>query len=112
MDHVAPLPHDEMRILNSLRMKTQILNMACQALCKHIVAFLSAICPIYSLLLPCLQPPASFPTSLMVPTDAGNVLGLEADGQVRILETSLVQKGSFIKAQGQDLWPGRAVLGS
>ena len=31
-----------------------------------------------------------------------------ADDQERILETSLVQNGSFIKARGQDLWAGRA----
>ena len=31
-----------------------------------------------------------------------------ADDQERILETSLVQNGSFIKAQGQDRWAGRA----
>ena len=29
----------------------------------------------------------------------------------RILETSLVPKGDFIKAQGQDPWAGRALLG-
>ena len=28
--------------------------------------------------------------------------------QERILETTLVQNGSFIKAWGQDLWAGRA----
>ena len=28
------------------------------------------------------------------------------------LKTSLVQKGDFIKAQGQDLWAGRAALGT
>jgi len=37
---------------------------------------------------------------------------LEADGQERILETSLVQKGGFIKAWGQDLWAERAAMGS
>ena len=31
------------------------------------------------------------------------VLGFGVDGQERILETSLVQKGVFIKAWGQDL---------
>ena len=31
-----------------------------------------------------------------------------ADNQGRILETSLVQNGGFIKAQGQDSWAGRA----
>ena len=30
------------------------------------------------------------------------MVGFGADGQERILETSLVQKGGFIKAQGQD----------
>ena len=35
-----------------------------------------------------------------------------ADGQERNLETSLVQKGDFIKAGGQDPWAGRAALGS
>ena len=29
------------------------------------------------------------------------MLGLEGNGQERILETSLVQKGGFIKAQGR-----------
>ena len=32
-----------------------------------------------------------------------------ADDQERIIETSLVQNGGFIKAQGLDLWAGRAV---
>ena len=32
------------------------------------------------------------------------VLGFRADGQERILEMFLVQKGGFIKAQGQDPW--------
>ena len=32
------------------------------------------------------------------------MLSFEADGQERILEMSLVQKGGFIKAQRQDLW--------
>ena len=31
-----------------------------------------------------------------------------AEDQERIHETSLVQNGGFIKAQGQDLWAGRA----
>ena len=44
--------------------------------------------------------------------DVGEILGLEADSQERILETSLVQKGGFIKARGQDLWAERAALGS
>ena len=30
-----------------------------------------------------------------------------ADDQERILETSLVQNGGFIKAQGQNPWAGR-----
>ena len=33
------------------------------------------------------------------------MLGFEADGQERIFETSLVQKGGFIKAPGLD--PGQ-----
>ena len=37
--------------------------------------------------------------------DVGKTLGFEADGQERILETSVMQKGDFIfKAWGQDLW--------
>ena len=40
------------------------------------------------------------------------MLGSQADGQERILGTSLVQKGGFIKAQGQDPWAERAALGS
>ena len=39
------------------------------------------------------------------------VLGCGANGQERILEIFLVQKDGFIKAQGQDPWTGRAVLG-
>ena len=31
-----------------------------------------------------------------------------ADGQERNLKTSLVQKGDFVKAWGQDPWAGRA----
>ena len=31
-----------------------------------------------------------------------------ADNQERILEISMVQNGSFIKAWGQDSWAGRA----
>ena len=37
-----------------------------------------------------------------VQTDTGKTLEFEANRQERILEMSLVQKGSFIKAQGQD----------
>ena len=37
--------------------------------------------------------------------------GSGADGQERILEMSLVQKGDFIKAQGQNLWADRAAVG-
>ena len=40
------------------------------------------------------------------------MLGFEAKGQESILESSLVQKGGFIKAQGQDLQAERAALGS
>ena len=43
--------------------------------------------------------------------DVGKTLGFEDDGQERILETSLMQKGDFIKAQGQDPWAERAALG-
>ena len=39
------------------------------------------------------------------------MLGFKADGQEGILEMSLVQKGGFIKARGQDPWAGRAALG-
>ena len=35
-----------------------------------------------------------------------------ANSQERILETSLVQKGGFIKALGQDPWTERAAQGS
>ena len=40
------------------------------------------------------------------------VLGFGAHGQENILQTSLVQKGGFIKAPGQDLWAGRGAPGS
>ena len=40
------------------------------------------------------------------------MLGFEADGHERILETLLLQKGDFIKAQRQDQWAERASLGS
>ena len=40
------------------------------------------------------------------------MLGFEPESQERIPEMSLVQKGSFIKAQGQDPWAERAALGS
>ena len=39
------------------------------------------------------------------------MVGFRANGQERILETSLVQKAVFIKAQGQDPWIERATLG-
>ena len=39
------------------------------------------------------------------------MLGFEAKGQEKILETSLVQKGGFIQALRQDPWVGRAALG-
>ena len=39
------------------------------------------------------------------------VVGSGADGQEIILKASLVQKGDFIKAWGQDPWTGRAVPG-
>lgn len=37
-----------------------------------------------------------------VTDDIGKMLGFEANGQERILETSLVQIADIIKAQGQD----------
>ena len=40
------------------------------------------------------------------------MLGFRADGQERIFETSLVQKGGFTKAGGQDQRAERAALGS
>ena len=39
------------------------------------------------------------------------MLGFGADSQEKILETSAVQEGGFIKAQGQDPWVERAALG-
>ena len=45
-------------------------------------------------------------------SDVGKMLGFEADGQEKILEMALVQKGGFIKAQGQDPWAKRGALGS
>ena len=39
------------------------------------------------------------------------MLGFRANGQERILEMSLVQKGSFIIARGQDPWAESAALG-
>ena len=39
------------------------------------------------------------------------MFGFRADGQGRILETSWVQKGGFIKAWGQDPWAERRALG-
>jgi len=45
-------------------------------------------------------------------SDIGKTLGFKPEGQERILETSLVQKGGFIKARRQDPWAERAVLGS
>jgi len=43
--------------------------------------------------------------------DVGKTLGFEAYGQERILQNSLVQKGSFIKAWGQAPWAGRVAPG-
>ena len=40
------------------------------------------------------------------------MLGFKTDSQERILETSLVQKGGFITARGQDPWAEGAALGS
>ena len=37
--------------------------------------------------------------------------GLELTVKKEFLKKSLVQKGEFIKAQGQDLWAERAALG-
>ena len=39
------------------------------------------------------------------------IVGFRAYGQERILEDTFVQKGDFIKAQGQDPWAERAALG-
>ena len=39
------------------------------------------------------------------------MVGSRADGQGRILEDIFGVKSDFIKAQGQDPWAGRAVLG-
>ena len=36
--------------------------------------------------------------------NVGEVGGVWSDSQERILETSLVQNGGFIKAWGEDLW--------
>ena len=44
--------------------------------------------------------------------DAGKTLGSGANGQEKMLETSLVHKGDFLKAQKQDPWVERAALGS
>ena len=44
--------------------------------------------------------------------DVANMLGFEADGQERILGTSLVEKHGFIKAWRQDLWAEGAAWGS
>ena len=49
---------------------------------------------------------------LVIINDGGKMLGFKTDGQERILEMSLVHKGEFIKAQGQDPWVERAALGS
>lgn len=38
------------------------------------------------------------------------LLGSRADGQERILETSLMQRGGFIEAQRQAPWAGRAAV--
>lgn len=43
--------------------------------------------------------------------DAGRTLGFKVDGQERILEISFMQKGVFIKVQGQDTWAERDALG-
>ena len=37
--------------------------------------------------------------------------GSKLKANKEFLKTSLVEKGDFIKAQGQDLWAGRAALG-
>ena len=44
--------------------------------------------------------------------NVGKILGFRVNNQERMLETSLVQKGSFIKAWGQDPWAERAAVGS
>ena len=46
----------------------------------------------------------------LVVSDVG-MLGFGADGQERILEISLVQKGGFIKAQAKNPWAETAALG-
>ena len=43
--------------------------------------------------------------------NVGEVGGVWSDSQERILETSLVQNGGFIKARGQDPWAETAALG-
>ena len=40
------------------------------------------------------------------------MLGFKINGQEKILEMPLVQKGGFIKARGWDLWAERAALGA
>lgn len=52
----------------------------------------------------------NFPS--LVISGVGKMLGFEDNGQERILETSLVQKGGFIKAQGQAPGAGRVAPGS
>ena len=42
----------------------------------------------------------------------GGLWGPEMTAKKEFLKTSLVQKGDFIKAWGQDPWAGRAALGS
>ena len=51
---------------------------------------------------------------IMVTYDVGRTLGfkVKANSRERILETTLVHKGGFIKAWGQDPLAERAVLGS
>ena len=51
--------------------------------------------------LPCGLP---WPVGQMFMDNDVEVLGFRANSQERMLQTSLVQKGGFIKAQGQDPW--------
>lgn len=44
-------------------------------------------------------------------SDVGKMLGFEDNGQEKIIETSSMQKGSFIKTQGQGPWVERAAVG-
>lgn len=45
-----------------------------------------------------------------VVTDVGKMLWFGANGQVRLLEMALVQRGGFIKGRGKDLRAERGAL--